>query len=50
MTAQLSENVTVEDVVALFTVDGVSIAQASDVFEWGCLMLISLLNGVDALR
>jgi hypothetical protein len=49
-TAQPSENVTVEDVAAMFTVDGVTIAQVSDAFEWGCSMLLNLSNGVDTSR
>jgi hypothetical protein len=33
MIAQPSENITVEDVVAMFAADGVTIAQVSDAFE-----------------
>jgi hypothetical protein len=49
-TAQPSENVTVEDVAAMFAADGVTIAQVSDAFEWGRSMLLNLSNGVDASR
>jgi hypothetical protein len=49
-TAQPSENITVEDVVAMFAADGVTIAQVSDAFEWGRSMLLNLSNSVDALR
>jgi hypothetical protein len=48
--AQPSENITVEDVVARFAADGVTIAQVSDAFEWGCSMLLNLSNGVDTSR
>jgi hypothetical protein len=48
--AQLSENIMVEDVAAMFTVDGVTIAQVSDTFEWGHSMLLNLSNGVDTSR
>jgi hypothetical protein len=48
--AQLSENITVEDVAAMFAVDGVTIAQVSDAFEWGRSMLLNLSNGVDVSR
>jgi hypothetical protein len=50
MMAQPSENVTVEDVVAMFTAEGVTITQVSDAFEWGCSMLLNLSNSVDASR
>ena len=50
MMAQLSENVTVEDVAAMFAADGVTIAQVSNTFEWGCSMLLNLSNSIDALR
>jgi hypothetical protein len=50
-TAQPSENITVEDdVAAMFAADGVTIAQVSDTFKWGRLMLLNLSNGVDTLR
>jgi hypothetical protein len=49
-TAQPSENVTVEDVAAMFAADGVTIAQVSDAFEWGRSMLLNLSNGVDVSR
>jgi hypothetical protein len=49
-TAQPSENVTVEDVAAMFAADGVTIAQVSDAFEWGRSMLLNLSNGVDTSR
>jgi hypothetical protein len=49
-TAQPSENVTVEDVAAMFAVDGVTIAQVSDAFEWGHSMLLNLSNGIDMSR
>jgi hypothetical protein len=42
MMVQPSENITVEDVAAMFTVDGVTIAQVSDAFEWGRSMLLNL--------
>jgi hypothetical protein len=48
--AQPSENITVEDVAAMFAADGVTIAQVSDTFEWGRLMLLNLSNGIDASR
>jgi hypothetical protein len=47
---QLSENVMVEDVAAMFAADGVTIAQVSDTFKWGCLMLLNLSNSIDASR
>jgi hypothetical protein len=50
MTAQPSENVTVEDVAAMFAVDGVTITQVSDAFEWGHSMLLNLSNSVDTSR
>src|SRR5882757_10291713 len=50
MMAQPLENIMVEDMAALFAANGVSIAQASDMFEWECLMLTSLSNGVDTSR
>jgi hypothetical protein len=50
MTAQLSENVMVEDVAAMFAADGVTIAQVSDAFEWGRSMLLNLSNSIDASR
>jgi hypothetical protein len=34
MMAQPSENITVEDVAAMFAADGVTITQVSDAFEW----------------
>ena len=34
MLAQMSENITIEDVVRLFTGDGITIPQISDTFEW----------------
>jgi hypothetical protein len=50
MMAQPSENIMVEDVVAMFAVNGVTIAQVSDAFEWGRSMLLNLSNGVDMSR
>jgi hypothetical protein len=49
-TAQLSENITLEDVAAMFAVDGVTIAQVSDAFEWGRSMLLNISNSIDASR
>ena len=37
--AQLSDNVTIEDVTRLFTGDGITIPQISNMFEWGQMAL-----------
>jgi len=38
--AQLLDNITIEDVARLFTGDGITIPQISDVFEWGLRALV----------
>jgi hypothetical protein len=48
--AQLSENVTIEDIARLFVADGMTILQIVDAYEWGCSMLLNLVSGVDASR
>jgi hypothetical protein len=48
--AQPSENVMVEDVVAMFAADEVTITQVSDAFKWGRSMLLNLSNSIDASR
>jgi hypothetical protein len=50
MMAQLSENITIEDVVQLLTADGITIPQVMDAFEWGRSMLLNLVSGMDASR
>jgi len=46
--AQLLDNVTVEDVARLFTGDGITIPQISDVFEWGQMALAGWSTGSKA--
>jgi len=48
--AQMSDNITVEDVVRLFTGDGITIPQTSDAFEWGQMALAGWSAGSDASR
>jgi len=48
--AQMSDNITVEDVVRLFTGDGITIPQISNVFEWGQMALAGWSTGSDASR
>jgi len=48
--AQMSDNITVEDVVRLFAGDGITIPQVSDVFEWGQMALAGWSAGSDASR
>ena len=46
--AQVSDHTTVEDVVRLFTGDGITIPQISNVFEWGQTALAGWSVGSDA--
>ena len=46
----MSDNITVEDVVRLFTGDGITIPQISNVFEWGQMALAGWSTGSDASR
>jgi len=48
--AQLSDNVTIEDVARLFTGDGITIHQISDAFEWGQTALAGWSMGSKASR
>jgi len=48
--AQMSDNIIVEDMVRLFTGDGISIPQISDVFKWGQTALAGWSVGSDASR
>jgi len=48
--AQMSDNNTIEDVVRLFTGDGITIPQISDLFEWGQMALAGWSVGSDASR
>jgi len=48
--AQLSDNVTIEDVARLFTGDGITIPQISDTFEWGQMALAGWSTGSEASR
>jgi hypothetical protein len=48
--AQLSGNITIEDMARLFAVDGVTILQIVDAYEWGHSMLLNLASSVDASR
>jgi len=48
--AQMSDNITVEDVVRLFAGDGITIPQISDVFKWGQMALAGWSVGSDASR
>jgi len=48
--AQMSDNITVEDVVRLFAGDGITIPQISDAFEWGQTALAGWSTGSDASR
>jgi len=48
--AQMSDNITVEDVVRLFTGDGITIPQISNAFEWGQMALAGWSVGSDASR
>lgn len=42
-----SKNISIEDVVRLFTVDGVTIPQVLDAHEWGVSVLQSILSSMD---
>ena len=46
--AQMLDNITVEDMVRLFTGDGITIPQISDTFEWGQMALAGWSMGSDA--
>ena len=48
--AQMLDNTTVEDVVTLFTGDGITIPQISDAFKWGQMALAGWSAGSDASR
>jgi len=48
--AQMSDNITVEDVVRLFAGDGITIPQISDTFKWGQMALAGWSAGSDASR
>ena len=48
--AQMSNNITVEDMVRLFTGDGITIPQISDTFKWGQTALAGWSMGSDASR
>ena len=48
--AQMSDNITVEDVVRLFAGDGITIPQISDVFKWGQTALAGWSVESDASR
>jgi len=48
--AQMSDNITVEDMVRLFAGDGITIPQISDAFEWGQTALAGWSVGSDASR
>jgi len=48
--AQLSDNVTIEDVARLFAGNGITIPQISDMFEWGQTALAEWSAGSDASR
>jgi len=48
--AQMSDNITVEDMVRLFAGDGITIPQISDAFEWGQMALAGWSTGSDASR
>jgi len=48
--AQMLDNITVEDVVRLFTGDGITIPQISNAFEWGQMALAGWSVGSDASR
>jgi len=48
--AQLLDNVTIEDMARLFTGDGISIPQISDMFEWGQMALAGWSMGGEASR
>jgi len=48
--AQMSDNITVEDMVRLFAGGGITIPQISNVFEWGQTALAGWSMGSDASR
>jgi len=48
--AQMLDNTTVEEVVRLFTEDGITILQISDAFKWGQMALAGWSAGSDASR
>jgi len=48
--AQLSDNVTIEDVTRLLTGDGITIPQISNAFEWGQMALAGWSTGREASR
>jgi len=48
--AQLLDNVTLKDVARLFTGDGITIPQISDMFEWGEMALAEWSTGSKASR
>jgi len=48
--AQMSDNITVEDMVRLFAGDGITIPQTSDALEWGQTALAGWSAGSDASR
>jgi len=48
--AQMSDNTTVENVVRLFTGDGITIPQISNAFKWGQMALAGWSMGSDASR
>ena len=50
MLVQMLENITMEDMVRLFTGDGITIPQISNAFEWGQMALAGWSMGSDASR
>jgi len=48
--AQLLDNITIEDMARLFTGDGITIPQISDVFKWGQMALAGWSAGSKASR
>jgi hypothetical protein len=50
MTAQPSDNIIVEDVAILFMVNGITITQISDTYEWGHSMLLNMASSIDTSR
>jgi len=48
--AQLSDNITIEDVARLFAGDGITIPQISDAFEWGQTALAGWSAGSEASK
>ena len=48
--AQLSDNITIEDVARLLAGDGITIPQISDMFKWGQMALAQWSTGSKASR